>query len=227
MTQKSIAWLLLILFFGFIVAGFINKSFLLAALGFISLFTLFIVSSGSVEKQILKANQQFKNTLTEYNFNPDKSKLTRDLIKGIGINEDRKKIAYLSRNSINDKFDLKEFTFDEIIEAKVVRNNETLTSTSMGSQALRYLTGGVLFGALGAVVGGATAKTSSREKIKELTLEIVVNDVLNPRYTLTFYQSDIPLDPTKEKSKKIIEEIDNWYRIFTVIIHRSEKVRSV
>jgi hypothetical protein len=79
-------------------------------------------------------------------------------------------------------------------------------------------------GGIGSIIGGITSKQTSSQKIKELTLEIVVNDILNPRYTLTLYKSDLSL----KDNSPTVELIETWYRIFSVIINRnSNEARSV
>lgn len=221
-TQKS--WLFLLSFIILTPLGVFTKLYFLTFLGVFSIIPfIYIVRLNSDEMDKFR-NDNFAKVLAENNFKPDKKTFSHNQLSGMAISEERKQIAFLSRNTLYDEFIIKLFNFEDIIETKVITQSDTLTSTSIGSIATRGIIGGIVSGGLGAIIGGVTAKQNSTQKIKELTLEFVVDDLLNPRYTLTFYKSELPL----KQSSPIIEKTETWYRIFSVIINRnSNEARSV
>lgn len=214
----GISFFLLIVIGGF--TGIIGFIFL----GFVSLAIAWYYGSSYNIDIMKKANENFNKTLRVNNFIQDKKRISHDKLNGIAISENQKMIGYLTRNKIDDDFTFKSFHFNEIIEAKVITNHETLTSTSIGSSVTKGVIGGLVAGGVGSLIGGLSASKISSKQIKELTLEFVVNDILNPRYTITFYKKESPL----KESSPIIQEVEEWYRIFSVIINRNnQKARSV
>jgi hypothetical protein len=214
MNDKIKPWLLIILFFVFTIGGAIFKNFFIILIGIISLIVLFVSSNSWFKKMKRNSHANFSNKLKQYNFIADKKILTNELLTGLAISKDGEQIALLQRKTINDEFDVKIFNFKDIVEAKVITEKETLVNTSLGSIVTRGAIGTILFGGLGGIVGGVTAKT----------LEIVVDDLLYPRHTATFYKKDIPIN----NSNTIINEIEDWYRTFSIIIKRNnQEVRSV
>lgn len=210
-----------LLFFVLMISGIATTNIFLIVLGIISLVIMFIFAMGGTTDIKNKAKKDMEKALNNNDFYPNKSRLSFDLLKAISLNDSENKIAYLTRSNVNTNFTFKEFQYSEIIEAKLIRNNETVTSTSVGSTMGRALVGGVLFGGLGAILAGVGSTTSSVENIRELTLEIIVDDVLNPRYTFTFYKSNSPLDHGSERFNNLIEDVEGWYRSLTVIINRN------
>lgn len=220
-TSKGIMFGILFFVFGITGILFKNLTFVLLALTFLIVMIVF-AKSGNVDTKN-KANDKLISALKLYNFIPDKSVISFNLLKGLAVNEINEQIAYMVRDSESDNFKLNKFSFKDIIEAKIITNHETVTSTSIGSTVARGAIGGLLFGGIGAIVSGATANKTSTQQIKELTLEVVVDDLLNPRYTLTFYKSETSID----YSNPIIQDIETWYRVFSVIIKRNNEARSV
>ncbi len=188
---------------------------------------LLFTSSKNQKRFKAETEKFFNKAFQENDFIPDKSTLLFDSKYAIALNEKMGKIAILSRENLSDEFNYKEIEFRDIIESKVIKNNETITSSSFGSQVTRGIVGGVALGGLGTLIGATTGKTNSKEKIKELSLEIVINDLLNPRVVIPFYKSDVGLDVLNENSKAIINTIEDWYRSLTVIIERNKSMRSV
>jgi hypothetical protein len=213
-----------ILFVVLVFIGAFTKLYFLIYVGIASLFIFFYLGSKVGDEMDEVANNNFLKVLKENNFTPDKKVFSHDQLFGLAINEANKQIAYVSRNTVHDEYKFKLFNFQDIIEAKVKTNHETITSTSIGSIVSRGIVGGLVAGGIGSIIAGVTSKQNSSQKIKELTLEFVVDDILNPRYTLSFYKSDYPL----KQSSDLIELTETWYRIFSVIINRnSQEARSV
>lgn len=213
-----------LLFIFLVLVGGITKLYFLIFLGFISLIVALYFTIKNNDDFKNKSNELFLNALIDNNITPDKKVFSHDKLCGIAINEKQAKVAFVSRKTINDEYIVKTFNFKDVIEAKVITNKQTITSTSLSSASTRGIIGGMIAGGIGSIIGGVTAKQKSSSKIKELTLELVVNDLLNPRYTVTFYKSELALDG----SNSVINLTEEWYRVFSVIINRNnQEARSV
>jgi hypothetical protein len=224
MNERLKSWILLISFFTFVIIGVLLQNFFVILIGFVALILLFTTSNAWFDKMKNKTNEEFSNKLKQNNFTPNKKFITDNLLQGLAVSEENEQIVLVSRNKIDDEFSFKTFKFKDIIETKVITGKDTLTSTSLGSVVARGVVGGLLFGGIGSIGGMITSKSTSTQKIKELTLELVADDILNPRHTITFYKKELPI----KESNPNIQEIETWYRILSVIINRnSNKARSV
>jgi hypothetical protein len=224
MNNAKKAALFGLLFIVLVLVGGVTRIFPLIFLGFVSLLiTWYFVVKNSDEFND-KSNEYFIKVLNDNGFIPDKKVFSYDKLSGLAISEHLKQIAIVSRKTVNDEYSIKVFQFKDIIEAKINSDKRIITSTSLSSVATRGIIGGVLAGGIGSIIGGVTATQKSSNKIKELTLEFVVDDILNPRHTVTFYKSELTID----ESNSIINLVEEWYRTFSVIINRNSKeARSV
>jgi hypothetical protein len=224
MNNAKKAALFGLLFIVLVLVGGFTKTYFLIFLGFISLLITWYFTVKNSDDFNNNSNEYFIKVLNDNGFIPDKKVFSYDKLSGLAISEHLKQIAIVSRKTVNDEYSIKVFQFKDIIEAKVISDKRIITSTSLSSVATRGIIGGVLAGGIGSIIGGATATQKSSNKIKELTLEFVVDDILNPRHTVTFYKSELTID----ESNSIINLVEEWYRTFSVIINRNSKeARSV
>ncbi|WP_051623481.1 hypothetical protein [Clostridium hydrogeniformans] len=78
---------------------------------------------------------------------------------------------------ISPKFKPRILNYSDILDYTLLENGETIeTKGGLG----RAITGGVLFGDVGAIVGGTTGKRKSVTSISELKIKIVTKDMNNP-----------------------------------------------
>jgi hypothetical protein len=224
MDKTGIAVLFGISFFILTITGTVMPNIILIVLGLCSLITMIVFVMNSNKDSIKKAEEEFSKILQQEVFIPNKKVLSQNLLNGLAINKEIEQFAYARRYTENDDFKISFLDFNKIVEAKIITNYDTITSTSTGSVLTRGMIGTLLFGGVGGMIGGITASKTSSQKVKELTLEFILDDVLNTRYTLTFYNRDVPLN----QSSPLIQEIEDWYQMFNVIIKRNNKeVRSV
>lgn len=224
---KLIGWICIISFFMFLIIGIAFSNILISSLGFVALIGFIFLAMKIKSDQGIITTNAINKAFRENDFIPTKQGISYDQKNVIAINDEKMRLALLKKSPYNQDYTFESIPFSSIIEAKVIRNNQTITTTSTSSQILRGVAGGVIAGGLGAIIGGIGAKTKSTEHIRELSLEIVVDSLTNPRIVIPFYLSEVTLDATKEKNQEIINNVESWYRIFTVIIHRNQEVRSV
>lgn len=77
----------------------------------------------------------------------------------------------------------KQFTFQQIVQVDLLRDNNVITSTDRGSQLAGAVIGGIAFGGLGALAGALSSKTLSQNLIRKLVLRIIMDD---GAYSVTF-----------------------------------------
>ncbi|SJW51811.1 Uncharacterised protein [Clostridioides difficile] len=112
------------------------------------------------------------------NFNP-----TKKILKFIEFDDDNKKFIVL--NGFNrEKMNLNVYNYSDVIEYELLENGETVTKGGIG----RALAGGALFGGVGAVVGGVTAKRTTKAFIDSLKIKITLNNLSNPNVYVNLIQ---------------------------------------
>ena len=70
------------------------------------------------------------------------------------------------------------FSYEDIISYNVIEDNNSITKGGKG----QALTGGLLFGNVGAVVGGTTAKRTTKKVVTDLKIKINLKSQLQPIY---------------------------------------------
>lgn len=139
------------------------------------------------------------------------------------LNEDTEQILFFQYDWDNKEYlFLSEYSFNDVLEAEVLIDGETHSKTSRSSQIGGALLGGVLAGGVGAIIGGLSGKTSSKNLVTSIQLKIVLNDMNNPIVWLTLFNSDIPTDTTDPYVSKCENIAIEWQSIFTVIINNAD-----
>lgn len=80
---------------------------------------------------------------------------------------------------------------EDIMEYELIEDGETIVKGGLGSA----VAGGVLFGGVGAVVGGLTGGKKSKSTATKLQIKITINDINNPIVYINFIATE-----TKKKS---------------------------
>lgn len=111
-------------------------------------------------------------------FNP-----TKKIYKFIEFDDDNKKFVVLNGFD-REKMNLNVYNYSDVIEYELLENGETVTKGGIG----RALAGGALFGGVGAVVGGVTAKRTTKALIDNLKIKITLNDLNNPNIYINLIQ---------------------------------------
>jgi hypothetical protein len=163
-----------------------------------------------------------KDTLLKNNFKYDEFHIGDDKLSAIAINENDEKIVILHRKSINDVFNFSPIQFSNILESSIVEDGETIINVSKGSAISGALIGGIIAGGIGATVGGLSANKNSKDKIKKITLSIVVNSLKNPIYEVNFLNIISPIDKDSSLYRTRNSEVNKWHKMISVILKRNE-----
>lgn len=160
--------------------------------------------------------------LAQLNFTDDKLLIANDLNTAIALNKENKNVLLLSRNRLDEDFQYKIVNFEDIIEVRIKRNSETLTTTSRGSQLAGAAIGGLAFGGIGSLIGAMGASKTSTDLTKRLSLEIAINDFDYPLFEVVYINMQNGLSESDILFKDLTKDLDNWYRIFTIVLHQNK-----
>lgn len=77
-----------------------------------------------------------------------------------------------------------ECAFDKVAAIEVIENGASLTKTTRDSPLLRAAVGGLLFGGVGAIVGGLSASSTSQSeaRITSIDLKLIIDDRAHPTH---------------------------------------------
>lgn len=99
---------------------------------------------------------------------------------------------------------IKKYNFDDLVDYELIENGGSISSKGLG----KAVAGGLLFGGVGAIVGGVTAKTKTKNILEEFKIVITVKDFDYPTLTINLL-SGLPLKIPAEiqKVRKTAQEI--------------------
>ena len=162
---------------------------------------------------LIETQKGFKSSKGLMNF-PYSLSVLRPYPVGLAIDEDSKQICLVNGES------LRLINFQDLIESEVVSGGNTVIKTSRASQFTGAAIGGLLFGGVGAVVGGLSGKKVENTDMKSALLKLLVNDINNPTHVIDFVESE---DNGQKTNLKIaLENAQKWHDIVSVIIRKAE-----
>lgn len=208
--------------FLFMIGGVAIDSLTVALLGLGLLLLPLFTAPFAIKKNERITDDLVRQKLNEHEFNAEKLLIANDLKSAIAINPEDKRILLLSKPILNEEFRVKEITFDDVIEVKITRNSETLTSTSRGSQVAGATVGGLAFGGVGMLLGGLSASKTSSQLTKRLSLELVINDLDYPIFETVFIKRQNGIEENSDLFNDLTKDLDQWYRMFTVILYQNK-----
>lgn len=77
------------------------------------------------------------------------------------------------------------YSYDDIVDFELLEDGESVASGGLG----RALVGGVLFGGVGAIVGGVTGRKKSKDVCSSLRLKVTMDDISRPVVYINFIES--------------------------------------
>ena len=82
------------------------------------------------------------------------------------------------------------YSFDDILDFELIEDGNSITKGGTG----RAIAGGLLFGGIGAIVGGATAKRKTKSTCTRLQIKITLNNISNPMVYVNLITTETKTD---------------------------------
>lgn len=105
------------------------------------------------------------------------------------IDDNNKTWLIDNRNMLNKTMP-KIYNYSDIVDYELLEDGESIASGGLG----RALVGGVLFGGVGAIVGGVTGGKKSKPICNSLRIKITTNDINNPTVYVDFLNTSTKKD---------------------------------
>lgn len=169
-------------------------------------------------------NNNFKNYRLKIleqakDFAPDRFIVDEYGTQLICLNYEKSSIRIVKLDNKTKEFKSEEFKVRDLISFEIEERGRVISRVSNKSMIGRAAVGGMLFGGVGAIIGGATAKQKSVEGGSGVTtIKLIVDDLDNPvrRFEVR------PIAYNHEKKlvipKFIFEEIERWGIIINKIL---------
>lgn len=108
-------------------------------------------------------------------------------------------------NTANDNTKIPQIhSYDDILDFELLENGGATIHGGLG----RAITGGVLFGGIGAIVGGTTGQRTSNPTCVSLKIKITLKDMLTPTEYINLITTETPKNSTLyQKCEKQAQEI--------------------
>lgn len=96
------------------------------------------------------------------------------------------------------------FSYDDILDCELIENGENVITGGLGSAVV----GGMLFGSIGAMVGGATGTRKIKKEIRDLQIKIKTKNLVYPEITIPVISCGKvdPSNPVYDAYLKIAEK---------------------
>lgn len=179
-------------------------------------------------KKILDRDNKIKQKLKTMNFSisqmiMDKNNTLenkKNIIHGIAIDEKNKKICLITYNNLSKLIDLCVLEYKDILSSEIFVDGVTITKTSRSSQIGGALIGDLLFGSVGAVIGGLSGGKVSSEEVKKIDLQIVVNRTSNPIHDINFLNTKCKKNGITYN--KAMEKVRHWHGLLAILIKQAD-----
>lgn len=132
--------------------------------------------------------QAFVPWLQSQGVQPAQVFLSRYNVSGIAHDPQGRRIALLTPNR-----DPEVFPYADVLGSEVIVNGDVVSRAVNEGVLARSVAGGVLFGAAGAIIGGATASRRMAQTVTSIQLRVVVNDTNAPTRFVTFVAARKPV----------------------------------
>jgi hypothetical protein len=152
--------------------------------------------------------------------------ISKDLNSAIAIDSTREKISLVSIEYAIASSVL--IPFKDVLSCEIIENKSSLTKTVRSSQVGGALVGGVLLGAAGAIIGGLSGKTHTVDKVKNIDLLIVINNMESPIFRVNFlttseYDNPNGYDKDSDDYKSSLDSAKKWQSLIAIIIKKVDE----
>ena len=137
------------------------------------------------------------------------------------VDEINKKIVCINAKIENIR--IKTIFFNEIQGIDISEDGTSVFNKSTSSAVGRAVVGGLLFGGVGAIVGGVTGKSKEKKTLNSYKVTIQLSDISNPTYEIEFVTDPIESGTVGDEMMKQINTCVNKLKsVLTAIIKANE-----
>ena len=128
---------------------------------------------------VLDKNDENKRNFEQFN--------ATKIIGNFEIDDNSKKWIINNKGLFSKNVVPKIFNYSDIVDFELLEDGESIAKGGLG----RAVVGGVLFGGIGAVVGGITGKKKSKPGCNSLKIKITLNDINNSSVYVNFITTSV------------------------------------
>ncbi len=132
--------------------------------------------------------------------------------QGVAIDHSARKLCLIQGA------DKRVIPFADLVSVELVVDGDTVTKTARGGQLVGMAAGALLAGGVGAVVGGLSASTTSKRKVSDIALKLLVNDIERPTHVVQFVPGAVP----EALVQAAMKEASHWLDLLKVVIFQNE-----
>lgn len=111
------------------------------------------------------------------------------------------------------------FNFSDIVDFELLEDGTPIASGGLGRAAV----GGILFGGVGAIVGGVTGKRKTNTKVNSLRIKVTMNSLKKPAVYIDLLPA--PVQKDSNVYRMMADEAQQILSTFQVICNEQEKMK--
>jgi hypothetical protein len=143
------------------------------------------------------------------------------LKNGIKVDSLNKKIYLFSpfkniANRLIGKKDERLINYNQILSSEIFEDGSSIIKTNRTSQVGGAIVGNLILGPVGLLIGGLSGSKKNINKVSNIDLRIVINDIKNPTHILNFLNMET--DKSGFTYKTAIANARKWQDLLSVII---------
>ena len=197
--------------------------FILTILGIVVVGWIGMFIVGSIK--VVDTSKKKKNILSELeklnDFKASQQIIGSEGESALAIDKTRDKFCLIKQKDgiISSKI----YTYKDILETEILEDGLSVTKTARGSQLGGTLIGGLALGGVGAIIGGLSCKKNQIDKVSNIDLKIIVNDMESPMFLLNFLKFPEGCKKDSFSYKTSIESAREWNSLLTVLIKKADE----
>lgn len=129
----------------------------------------------------------------------------------VGFDYEKRTIAVSTSNG------RKVLPFESLISVELCEDGSTVTKTNRGSQLVGAAVGAAAFGGVGAIIGGLSGSSTSREKVSRVTINLLTNDPDAPFIEIKAFDNQ-PVPKSGFIYRQTMSDITPWFGRLKAIV---------
>ena len=165
-----------------------------------------------------KTYREMQDGYIKENDVPDKIKIESG-INRVLVDEDEE-LLYLSNSETEGRYEpFVIISFSAVLGSETIVDGKSETKVYGGIG--RAVVGGMLAGGAGAIVGAATGKSVSEDKITSYKVQLYLDDMEEPLFVFNLINSSIAVDKNSAEYRNAVEFSNRLNAIVRIIINRN------